>query len=562
MDGTQPEMVPDERKTREQLLAEIAELRLRVEELETAGRARTRIEREVRAELVQQARDALNLSERKFKDLVQSLNAIVWEADAGSFEFTFVSGQAEAILGYPVEQWLKEPRFWSDHIHPDDREAAVGYCIRSTQALMNHEFEYRMIAKDGRSVWLRDLVTVESSGNIPMILRGVMFDVTERKHLEAQLLQAQKMESMGRLAGGIAHDFNNLLTAIMGYTDLTLLAVPPPGRANENLQQIKQAALRAVDLTRQLLAFARRQVAEPQILDVNELVRDTSKLLRRLIGEDIELVLPAAAGTALIKANAGQIEQVLINLAVNARDAMPRGGTLTIATTQVTLERQHGPLREGKYVCLTVTDTGVGMSDEAKDHMFEPFFTTKEVGKGTGLGLATCYGIITQSGGHIEIDSQSGRGTTVIIYLPVVSGVASQALPQRDAPEISRGHETVLLVEDEPAVRVLSADVLRRQGYTVLEAQNGEDALRLAAAHEGRPIHLLMTDVVMPQMGGESLAASFQSSYPEARVLFTSGYAESESFRARVRSKGAAFIEKPFTPAALARKVREVLDAA
>ena len=557
-------MEPRASRTREQLEAEISELHRKIDDVAAAELARGAVARDAHAEMERRALLALGQSERRFKDLVQSLNAIVWELDVSSFGFTFVSEQAEAILGYPVERWLREPKFWEDHIHPDDRVAALGFCLTRAEALSNHEFEYRMIAKDGRIVWLRDVVTVESTGSVPVRLRGVMFDVTNRKLLEAQLAQAQKMESMGRLAGGIAHDFNNLLTAILGFTDLSLLGVPAPGRTRDNLQEIKHAALRARDLTRQLLAFARRQMGEPRVLDLDELIVGMKPLLRRLIGEDIEIVLPPPSGAATIKADPGQIEQVLINLAVNARDAMPGGGTLRVATANVAAgfegERTSAALPPGEYVRLTVSDTGVGMSDAVKAHLFEPFFTTKEVGKGTGLGLATCYGIVTQSGGHIEIESQGGRGTTVTIWLPRAEGAAVDSLRLRDAPDPPGGTETVLLVEDEPSVRNLSARVLRDLGYTVLEAQHGEDALRVAAARRGAAIHLLLTDLVMPQLGGEALAERFREVYPATRVLFMSGYADSERFRATVLGNGAAFIEKPFTPAALARKVREVLD--
>ena len=561
-------------ETTEQLVQENAALRRRIEELEAAEQRRAGAEEQRRAEMALEASAALGQSERKFKDLVQSINAIVWEVDVRSFAFTFVSEQAEPILGYPVEQWLREPNFWASHIHPDDREAAVGYCVRCTESLLNHEFEYRMIAKDGRVVWLRDIATVESSGGAPVRLRGVMFDVTAKKQLEAQLLQSQKMESMGRLAGGVAHDFNNLLTAIMGYADLTAMTLPSMSRAQENLQEIKEAALRARDLTRQLLTFARRQVARPRVLDLDELVQATSKLLRRLIGEDIELVLPPAPAPMPVAADAAQIEQVLVNLALNARDAMRSGGQLTIATSDVTLgEGPDGPrsgsagasragLAAGRYVRLTVRDTGVGMSPEARAHLFEPFFTTKETGKGTGLGLATCYGIITQSGGHIDVESEGGRGTTVTILLPRANGATDEVTGHRDPAEPARGRETILLVEDEPAVRTLTARILRLRGYTVVEAQNGEEALRVAASNRAGRIDLLLTDLVMPQLGGEELAARFRELCPATRVLFMSGYADSESFRTRVNGQEVAFLEKPFSPSALARKVREVLDAA
>ena len=548
-----------------QLLGENAALRRRIEELETAERRRAKVEEDLRAELELKATAALGQSERKFKDLVQSINAIVWEVDVSSFGFVFVSEQAESILGYPVEQWMREPNFWASHIHPDDREAAVGYCVRCTEALENHEFEYRMIAKDGRVVWLRDLATVEAAGGAPVRLRGVMFDITAKKHLEAQLLQSQKIESMGRLAGGVAHDFNNLLTAIMGYADLTAATLPSMSRARDSLQEIKEAALRGRDLTRQLLAFARRQVTRPRVLDLQELVQGTSKLLRRLIGEDVELVLPPSPTPTLVAADAAQIEQVLVNLALNARDAMPNGGQLTITTSAVTLDKaiegRSGELAPGSYVRLTVRDTGVGISPEARAHLFEPFFTTKGTRNGTGLGLATCYGIVTQSGGHIELESEGGRGTTVTILLPLATGVTDEVAPNREVAEPSRGRETVLLVEDEPAVRTLSARILRLRGYTVLEAQHGEDALRVASTHRGGSIDLLLTDLVMPQMGGEALAERFREAHPTARVLFMSGYADSETFRTRALGKEVAFLEKPFSPTALARKVREVLDA-
>jgi PAS domain S-box-containing protein len=518
-----------------------------------------------RAELTLRAsKEALDQSERKFRNLIQSINAIVWEADARTFQFTFISEQAEQILGYPIEDWLTVPNFWADHIYPNDREGAITYCLESTRALINHEFEYRMIAADGRVVWLHDLVAVEAAGDGLPVLRGVMFDITERKRLEAQLLESQKMESVGRLAGGLAHDFNNLLTAISGYASLASSSIPEGDPLADDISEIQKATRRAGQLTRQLLAFARRNVVEPRVLNLNDLVLEMDKLLRRLIGEDVELVTLPAHALGLVKADPGQIEQVLVNLAINARDAMPEGGKLTIATADVLFEHAASTppsgLPEGRYVRLTVGDTGVGIADEIKPYVFEPFFTTKTPGKGTGLGLPICYGIVTQAGGHIEFESALSHGTTFTIYLPRIAAEEGVPAARDGAQATYGGSETILLAEDEPAVRALGARVLRSHGYNVLEAANGVEALRVARDHDGPPIDLLLTDVVMPQMGGEALAEQFRAAYPRARVLFTSGYADSASFRSSVRDHGAPFIEKPFSPAALARKVREVLD--
>ena len=355
-------------------------------------------------------------------------------------------------------------------------------------------------------------------------------EMGERESLEAQFLQAQKMEAIGQMAGGVAHDFNNLLTGIVGYSQLGMMEGCSRDRLGGYLQEIQNAAERASHLTRQLLTFSRRQVVEPRVLSINDLFLDLDKMLRRLIGEDIELVTLTAPVLGTVKVDSGQMEQVLVNMAVNARDAMPDGGKLIIQTANVTVDDEYARRRldvtPGEYVVMSVSDNGVGMDQEVKAHIFEPFFTTKEVGKGTGLGLSTCYGIVAQSGGHITVDSEPGKGTIFEIYLPRVEDVTGY-LTLTDRPEhLPVGSETVLLVEDEPLVRAVISQVLREQGYTVLEAANGHEAMSVAQHHSDEEIHLLLTDVVMPLMGGRELTKQLGRLHPEARVLYTSGYTD------------------------------------
>jgi PAS domain S-box-containing protein len=391
----------------------------------------------------------------------------------------------------------------------------------------------------------------------------VLVDVTERTRLETQLRQAQKMEAVGRLAGGIAHDFNNLLTAILGYCDLLTegMAVEDPMRPL--VQEIDKAGQRAGSLTNQLLAFSRKQVVAPRVLDLNQVVGETAKMLRRLIGEDITLTTVFDPSALLIKADPSQVQQVLLNLAVNARDALPSGGHLGIQTRCVTLDAsgpRHGlDLPSGAYVLLEVTDSGCGMTEEVRAHLFEPFFTTKGPGRGTGLGLSTVYGIVKQSGGDIVVDSHPGHGTRFRIYLPRVAvGTPEPAAATAQAP---RGSETVLIVEDEEQVRAVVQTILRRHGYHVLVALDGDEALRLSAKH-AETIDLVITDVVMPQLSGPDLARQLLQSRPRMRVLFMSGYTGSALLPPHVQAAGTAFLQKPFTSEALLRQVRAVLDRA
>lgn len=392
----------------------------------------------------------------------------------------------------------------------------------------------------------------------------VYYDVTEQRKLEQQLLQSQKMETVGRLAGGIAHDFNNLLTPIMGYASLSSMALPEGHLSQGYLEEVRKAAERASGLAHQLLTFSKGRITQTRVTDLNELVRNIEDLLRPVTREDIELVTLPAGGLAKVKVDPGQIEQVLLNLVINARDAMPEGGKLTIETANVHLDqeyvRQHFPGESGEYAMLSVRDNGTGITEEVKSHIFEPFFTTKEPGKGTGLGLSTCYGIVKQSGGHIDVNSEPGKGTIFRVYLPVTDEAPDKAQLAPVDGSLPRGTETVLLVEDEPAVRGMVATILSAQGYHVLEASTGQEALRIAAENSGAKIALLLTDVVMAQMGGVKLAREFKSNYPETRVILISGYADQPIDPTMICDSASDVIRKPFMPGVLASKVREVLD--
>ncbi len=420
-------------------------------------------------------------------------------------------------------------------------------------------------ARDGR------LVTVE--GSISPVLGSdgerigfiaVQNDITGRKLLEERFRQTQKMEAVGHLAAGVAHDFNNLLTAILGYTDLLANRFDAGAAPLEEVDEIRKAAESAATLTRQLLAFSRNQVLEPARMDVNEVIGKMRRMLQRLVGEKVELITVLDDLIGRVWADAGQIEQVMLNLAVNARDAMPTGGTLTIETRNVDLPgdftRDQVTIRPGPYVLLAVTDTGIGMDAQTRSRVFEPFFTTKAKGKGTGLGLATVYGIVKQSGGYVWVYSEVGRGSTFKVYLPGVEGAMESAGPAGPPASALRATETVLLAEDEPSVRALTRAILESRGYTVLEARAGEEALDLAMRHEG-PIHVLLTDVVLPEMDGCQLAIRIRAIRPETRVLCTSGYTQDTIVRRGLLAEGARFLQKPFAPATLAAALREMLDS-
>jgi len=518
-----------------------------------------------------QAEIELDQSRRRYQALVHSIDGIVWEGDASALHFTFVSNQALKILGYPLERWIEQPRFWRNHMHPQDLEGvdqALGHAVAAQRSA---EIEYRMLAADGREVWVRDAISVVVEGGKVVKLRGLMIDVTKRKaderalrQSEEQLRQAQKMEAIGRLAGGIAHDFNNLLTAITGYGDLLLKKLGEEHPQRREALEISKAAQRAAALTGQLLAFSRQQVLQPKVIDLNDVIEDMEMMLRRLIGEHIELVTHHGACQGAVKADPGQIHQVLLNLVVNARDAMSEGGTLTIETADVDITELDAAAPEvglGAWILLAVRDTGCGMDEQTKARLFEPFFTTKEQGKGTGLGLSTVYGIVTQSGGHIACESRPGAGTTFRIHLPRVPKVEVEAPPPKEAEvEAAPGTEAILLVEDDDSVRELAREILQMNGYSVIEATNGVEALRLFEADPDR-IDLMVTDLVMPQMGGRDLAQRVAPVRPELRVLYLSGYTDSVAIQQGILDAGSFFLQKPFTPADLARKVRDALDS-
>jgi PAS domain S-box-containing protein len=402
-----------------------------------------------------------------------------------------------------------------------------------------------------------------SQGEISGLL-GTYMDITERKRLEAQLLQSQKMETIGKLAGGIAHEFNSILTTIIGHSEFLLNDLPAGSPLANNATEISKAAGRAATLTRQLLAYGRKQFLQPENLDLNQVIASMEGIFHHLMGIDVDTQIVPAAGLKAVNADAGQIEQVIMNMAINARDAMPNGGKLTLETANVSFDREsvgrNPELKPGDYVMLAITDTGAGMSEEVKAHLFEPFFSTKGVGRGTGLGLSTCHGIIKQSGGHIGLYSEPGRGTTFKIYLPQVEPQTKIPMQRLNSPDLPRGTETILLVEDDPALREMAATLLRRLGYTVLAAANGIEALSLKQQRDNGHIDLLFTDVVMPHMNGQELSERVRALYPHTRILFTSAYTENAIVHQGVLDQGVALLQKPFTPSALAHKLREVLD--
>ena len=425
-----------------------------------------------------------------------------------------------------------------------------------------HSFEFSLPGTDNVERWYECTVSPLSSDRVFWVAR----DVTDRKILHENFLQAQKMDAVGRLAGGIAHDFNNLLTVITGFGDLVAAELPPESEVRRDAEEVLQAAARASALTRQLLAFSRKQLLRPSVIDLNLVVANLEPMLRRLIGEDIDFRTTLPPGIGHVNADPSQLEQVLLNLVVNARDAMPLGGTLSIRTDRVEITDGYGgsatTTPPGDYVMLSVTDTGSGMDDSVLRHVFEPFFTTKEPGKGTGLGLSTVYGIIKQSGGFVRVYSEPGQGTVFKIHLPRVSDGRKTARTDEGAvTDRPCGTETILLVEDNPQVRGLAFAVLTRSGYTVLQCSDGNEAIGIGAAPD-RPIDLLVTDVVMPGLGGRAIAERIKEQHPGLRVLYMSGYPDDSIVQRGVLEPGMPFLEKPFTPQALAKKVRDVLDAA
>ncbi|MFP3897614.1 MAG: PAS domain S-box protein [Anaerolineales bacterium] len=508
------------------------------------------------------AEEAREESERKFRTLFNNLSDAVFIHDLEG-KFLEVNDVACQRLGYHRDELL---RMGPQDIDAQEYTAAVAEHMEEIQQRGQLLFRTDHVTQDGDRIPTEvhsRLVKYNGQESVLSVAR----DISEREELEAQLRQAQKMESLGRLAGGIAHDFNNLLTVINGYSQLMLAEMPPDSPWREEAEQIERAGTRAGDLTRQVLAFSRRQILNRQTVQLNDLLLEMGGMLRRLIREDIELVTLPAPDLGLVKVDPAQMEQILTNLVVNASDAMsekePPGGTLTIATANETVDeefvKKHPDAKAGEYVRLTVKDTGVGMTDEVKEHLFEPFFTTKEPGEGTGLGLATVYGIVKQHEGFIYIDSVLGQGTTVNIYCPRLETEHKEPSRRDEEGRMPGGTEEILLVEDEPSVLDFMRRALEELGYTVLEATNGEEALRTREEYE-EGIDLLVTDVVMPQMDGRALVERMRTQYPQLKVLFVSGYADLETISPEDFDQRTEFLQKPFSIAALADKVRALLD--
>jgi PAS domain S-box-containing protein len=547
----------ERRRGEEALLKAQAELETRVRE-RTAALARANAELHLEIVERKQAEDALRANQRLLQGIVDNSGAVIYVKDTEG-RYLLVNQRFEELFHLTRAEIRGKTDF---ALYPKERaEAFRANDQRVLEANGPLQWEELIPQDDGLHTYVSVTFPLHDAEGRPFATCGIATDITERKRLEEQLMQSQKLESVGRLAGGVAHDFNNILTAILGYGEIVTRELAPDNPLIEDVEEIKLAAERAGRLTRQLLIFARRGVVEPRMLDLSELTVNLSHLLRRLIGEHVELVVNAVPKPWPIRADAGQVEQVLVNLAVNAREAMPRGGRLGITTENVTVGEdfahgEHPGLAPGHYIRLTVSDTGSGMSPETRAHLFEPFFTTKSLGKGTGLGLATCHGIVQQCGGSIFCASELGRGTTFTIYLPRHEG-RTHGLEVTDETPVPGGHETVLVVEDDASVREIAVRALRARGYQVLEASNGVEALTVAE-RLGPRIDLLVTDMVMPQMGGLDLAEKLRSSRPRLRALFTSGYTEDSAAQLR-EIEDARFLQKPFTGSALARRVREVL---
>jgi PAS domain S-box-containing protein len=505
---------------------------------------------------------ALVESEARFREIAETIQEVFWIVSPGLDRVMYVSPAAEKIWGLPGAAFLARPALFRETVYPEDR-SRLETAFR-TMGEDRLDEEYRIVLPDRTVRWVlsRAFPVLGTDGTVLRVI-GVTEDLTERKRLEEQFLQSQKMDALGRLAGGVAHDFNNLLTIISGYGDLLLSDPRFDAETRHQLDEIIGSAHRASALTRQLLAFSRKQIVQKQPLVLNEIVTRMYGLLGRLIGEDIRLVTTTAEDLGTVMADPGQVEQVMMNLVVNARDAMPRGGTIRLETANFDLDetyaREHADVTPGPHVMLAITDSGVGMDAATRARLFEPFFTTKEKGKGTGLGLSTVYGIVKQVGGHIWVYSEPGRGTTFKIYFPRALGEEGAGRPQPAVDTPRGGNETILVVEDEANLRELIRGALQSRGYAVIEAADGAQAQRVSDLFKG-PIHILMTDSVLPNLSGPALSRTLVEKRPGLKVLFMSGYTDAAVFEQAGVEVGRAFLQKPFTIDAMARKIREVLE--
>jgi two-component system, cell cycle sensor histidine kinase and response regulator CckA len=512
-----------------------------------------------------EAEKALRESEQRYRALAESAQDFIFIVDRDG-KCQYVNRFGALLFGYPQEEIIGKN---IQTLLPENSHRLLQHIREVLDSGTSLKVDAKTVFPH-RELWLDTQIIPlrNEQGQVTSVL-GVSRDITERKRaeeemaaLQEQLRQSQKMEAVGRLAGGIAHDFNNILTVIRGYSELSLLELKEGDVLKSNIVEIQKAAGRASELTRQLLAFSRRQIMEMKVFNLNVLMKDLDKMLRRIIGEDIDLLTLLSPDLGSVKADPGQVEQAILNLAVNARDSMPRGGKLIIETANADLDdaytRTHMGVTPGHYVTFSISDTGCGMTPEVRERVFEPFFTTKD--HGTGLGLSMVYGIIKQIGGNIWLYSEPGQGTTFKIYLPRVEETGEPLLRREHGNDLPVGTETILLVEDESSVRNLASHVLRGQGYTVVEAANGLEALERIREEEKRTIHLLLTDVIMPRLGGHELAQQLKALYPDIKILFTSGYTDTAIVHHGVLSPGTNFLQKPFSPVVLARKVREVLE--
>ncbi len=536
-------------------------VKLRTVELEAANAS-------LKQEIIerQQAEMALRQSHTRYHNLAANIPGMIYQfllRPDGSMAFPYISPGSVAICGLTPEEAQENPQDLFDMVHPEDLAHFHETIEQSAETMTPWHWIGRIII-EGQTKWLRGDSRPERQPDHSILWDGLLIDITERKQLEEQLYQAQRLEAVGQLAGGVAHNFNNLLTAIMGYAGLSLESLPPDHSATEDLRGIQRMSQRGAELTRHLLTFTRNQLIQPRVVNLNRAVERLEKMLRQLLTETIELHTHLAPDVGQVKMDVGQFEQVLVNLVLNARDAMPDGGSVTITTELLALDgagrNQYKELEPGKYVRLVVADTGLGMDRETQARIFEPFFTTKEVDQGTGLGLSICFGVVKQHGGHIAVESEVGQGTQFEILLPQFEVLPPTDGTHEQDKRPSGGTETILLVEDDPSIRTVTARALSKQGYTVLEAKDGTAALRLIERQNISRLHLLLTDVVMPRLGGVPLAERLQAQYPTLKVIFMSGHPDDRTDGQTIPRPEAPFLTKPYTPTTLLRQVRAVLD--